>query len=116
MKPNVAREKNSSIFGFHGQLTLVSYLPSKGKAVLALSTMHQDTKVEGIAAFIIWMGNFPDWMSSEGSRRRRIFLKELGHALVMPNIKRRAQTPTLQTSIRAAMLSMGVSRPGTRMK
>lgn len=150
MKAHYGRQIYSSLFGFRGLLTLVSYIPSPGLAVLELSTKHHDTKVEGkhqkpeivqhynatksdvanldklatmytsrrktsrwpmvllfnlidvvaaFAAFIIWMGNFPSWKSSEGSGRHQTFLRELGHALVMQSIiKRRAQTPTLNTN------------------
>lgn len=115
-------------FGFHDQLTLIPYVPARGKAVLALSSMHHDNSVSGdkqkpdiilhynntksgvdnlhhlatmytslrkinrwpmvlffnmvdiagIVAFIIWLGNFPDWKSSEGSRRHCVFLREVG--------------------------------------
>ena len=55
--------------------------------------------VGAVAAFIIWMGNFPQWKISEGKRRRRLFLSELANQLVMPHIRRRALTPTLQAPI-----------------
>ena len=47
MKPNSSREVYSSMFGFKDQVTLVSYVPKKNKAVKAPSTMHHDTVVEG---------------------------------------------------------------------
>lgn len=46
MKPNKLREKYSSKFGFCGNMTMVSYVPKKGKAVVLLSTMHDDTAVD----------------------------------------------------------------------
>ena len=55
--------------------------------------------VGAVAAFIIWMGNFPQWKISEGKRRRRLFLSELANQLVMPHIRRRALTRTLQAPI-----------------
>lgn len=156
MKAN-RREQYSSMFGFHNQLTLVSYIPAKGKAVLALSTMHHDNSVggdkqkpeiilhynhtksgvdnldhlatmhtsrrkinrwpmvlffnmldvAGIAAFIVWLGNFPDWKSSEGSRRRRVFLRELGFELVKPHVER-SEIPNLHSAIRQAMAHIDV--------
>ena len=35
------------MFGFAGNLTITSYVSAKGKAVLALSTMHHDETTEG---------------------------------------------------------------------
>ena len=42
--------------------------------------------VGAVAAFIIWLANFPEWRSSEGRRRRRLFLLELAHGLIMPQV------------------------------
>ena len=47
MKASNRREEHSSLFGFNDQLTLVSYVPARGKAVLALSSMHHDKSVSG---------------------------------------------------------------------
>ena len=44
MRPSKQREEHSSIFGFSGPLTLVSFV-KKGKAVVLLSSMHHDTEV-----------------------------------------------------------------------
>ena len=41
--------------------------------------------VGAVAAFIVWLGNFPQWKISEGKRRRRLFLSELANQLVMPH-------------------------------
>ncbi|XP_051984398.1 piggyBac transposable element-derived protein 4-like isoform X3 [Xyrauchen texanus] len=46
MKPSKLREKYSSEFGFNGNMTMVSYVPKKGKAVVLLSTMHDDKAVD----------------------------------------------------------------------
>ena len=43
MKPAKSRETKTSIFGFNDQLTMISYVPQKNKAVLLLSTMHSGT-------------------------------------------------------------------------
>ena len=59
--------------------------------------------VGAVAAFIIWLANFPEWRSSEGRRRRRLFLLELAHGLIMPQVRRRSLIPTLQALIRLAM-------------
>jgi hypothetical protein len=49
MKPNSNRTQHSSVFGFHDQLTLVSYVPKPGKSVTVISSMHHDKAVEGDA-------------------------------------------------------------------
>lgn len=41
-----SRELHSSEFGFHGNMTMVSYVQKKGKAVVLLSTMHDDKAVD----------------------------------------------------------------------
>ena len=47
MQPNNARPERSSAFGFTGDLTMVSYAPSRGKAVVLLSTKHHTATTEG---------------------------------------------------------------------
>jgi len=47
MLKNRKREVNSTIFGFAGEQSLVSYVPKPGKAVLLLSTLHHDMTVTG---------------------------------------------------------------------
>ena len=150
MKASRKREEHSSLFGYHDQFTLASYVPKQGRAVLLLSTLHHDSAVSGpdkkldailhynttksgvdntdhlatvhmsrhktsrwpmslffnmldiggIAAFIVWLGNNPDWKVSEGIRRRRIFLTDLGYAMVTPHMEERAMIATLQAPIR----------------
>ncbi|KAI4828458.1 hypothetical protein KUCAC02_022549 [Chaenocephalus aceratus] len=46
MKPSKLREKHSSESGFSGNMTMVSYVPKKGKAIVLLSTMHDDRAVD----------------------------------------------------------------------
>jgi hypothetical protein len=45
MQAGSDRPSTSSIFGFSGPLTMVSYAPKKNKAVILLSTMHHDATV-----------------------------------------------------------------------
>ena len=45
--PNNRREVGTSIFGFRKNITLVSYVPRKSKAVILLSTMHHNDAVSG---------------------------------------------------------------------
>jgi len=47
MKPSSSREVQSSLFGFHDQLTVVSYVPKPAKAVVVISSMHHDKAVDG---------------------------------------------------------------------
>ena len=47
MKASRARTELSSVFGFSGQQTLVSYVPKKNKAVILLSTLHHDKVLAG---------------------------------------------------------------------
>lgn len=44
-KSNANREVNSSLFGFHGNLTLVSYCQKK-KSMIVLSSMHHDKAID----------------------------------------------------------------------
>jgi hypothetical protein len=39
-------EVESSIFAFHDEVTLVSYVPKENRTGTALSTEHHDSKVE----------------------------------------------------------------------
>jgi len=87
-----------------------------------LITWQQCSQVEGkfgnvvdvaAVAFIIWVGNFPQWKISEGKRRRHLFLSEPANQLVIPQIRCRAVTPTLQAPIRNAMKSVGIDLPPT---
>ena len=50
--------------------------------------------VGAAAAFIVWLGNFPQWKISEGERRRLLFLSERANQLAMPHMRRRALTTT----------------------
>jgi hypothetical protein len=45
MLPDRHREVTSSLFGFHDQMTIVSYVPKRNKSVVLLSTMHHDNKI-----------------------------------------------------------------------
>ena len=47
MKASRKREEHSSLFGYHDQFTLASYVPKQGRAVLLLSTLHHYSAVSG---------------------------------------------------------------------
>jgi len=44
--PDKNKVVSSSVFGFQKNKTLVSYVPRKNKAVILLSTMHHDSKID----------------------------------------------------------------------
>lgn len=44
--PNRHREPKTSLFGFQRDLTLLSYVPKKGKSVLVVSSMHHDNEID----------------------------------------------------------------------
>ena len=44
-KPARQRDRNSSIFGFTKDLTIVSYVPKKNKSVVLLSSLHRDSAI-----------------------------------------------------------------------
>ena len=67
--------------------------------------------VGAVAAFVCWVAKFPEWKSSEGKRRRRIFLLDVGESLVLPHIQVRSANPSLQRHIRTAMKMVGVELP-----
>jgi len=158
MQPSPGREEQSSIFGFAGQVTLVSYVPKKRNAVLLLSTMHHDKAVESdtkkpeiithynahkggvdnmdhlvgtysvkrkcnrwpmvlffnlidvaaLAAYIVWLCNFPNWSIQRRCSRRRLFLQMLGEELVEDLLQERLQKPqVLQRSVKSALVDLG---------
>ena len=47
MKPSSIRDVHGTLFGFHDQLTLVSYVPKPAKSVIVISSMRHDKAVEG---------------------------------------------------------------------
>jgi len=47
MLPRMDRAEYSSIFGYDGKITIVSYVRKPNHAVLALSTTHHDMQTEG---------------------------------------------------------------------
>ena len=44
--PDKSRPQSSSLFGFSKNMTMVSYVPKKNKAVVLLSTMHNDAAID----------------------------------------------------------------------
>ena len=50
MQPKRGRQALTSLFGFHEHMTLVSFVPKPNKAVMLLSTMHHDAKVDAASS------------------------------------------------------------------
>ena len=67
--------------------------------------------VGAVAAFVCWVAKFPEWKSSEGKRRRRIFLWDVGESLVLPHIQVRSANLSLLRHIRTAMKMVGAELP-----
>lgn len=64
-------------------------------------------------AFVLWNINNPTWKDHKGSRRlnkRRLFLTEAAHSLMMPMITARAENKSIshQPSVAQALLAVGV--------
>ena len=64
-----------------------------------------------VAAFVYWVAKFSEWKSSEGKRRRRIFLLDVGESLVLPHTQVRFTNPSLLRHIRTVMKMVGVELP-----
>ncbi|XP_070300249.1 piggyBac transposable element-derived protein 4-like [Salvelinus sp. IW2-2015] len=143
------RPINSTKFVFTADMSLVSYVPKKGKNVVLMRALHRDRRICGqehqkteiimdynatkggvdnldklvtgdcckrrtlrwplviffnildISAyntFVIWMALNPDWNRGK-LQRRRLFLEELGKALVRPEIQRKQHIPRSPASV-----------------
>ena len=64
--------------------------------------------VGAIAAFVIWMINYPEWKAFEGKQKRCVFLSELACQLVTPQVQRQANIATLHTPGKLCMKLFGV--------
>ena len=59
--------------------------------------------IAAIAAYVVWLCNFPDWRINKRLSRRRFFLKELGTTLEDDLLQQRLQNPrALRKSVRFA--------------
>ena len=66
-------------------------------------------------AFVIWMALNPEW-NRRKLQRRRLFLEELGKALMRPQIQRRQHAPrtTASAAIMRRIQEENVGAPSTR--
>lgn len=62
--------------------------------------------IGGLNAYILWIMLNPRWNQGK-NYRRSLFLKEVGRALVEPQVQRRIQVPQLQLPVRHAMQAAG---------
>ena len=79
-----------------------SYSTKRMTARWPLVIYYNMIDVSAYNAFVIWTEIFPDWNVSK-LYKRRIFLEELGKALVTPHIQRRQhlpRTPTAAATVR----------------
>lgn len=93
--PEIILHYNATKGGVNNLDHLVKMFATRKKINKWPMTMFMNVvDVVAIAAFIIWIGNFLDWKCSELGRHRRIYLRQLWNALVMPHMKSRADTAT----------------------
>ena len=71
--------------------------------------------VAGVAAYVIWLTNKPQWKISSHQSRRRLFLIQLGTDLVEEYIKRRVQQKRfLRKSAYRCLVTLGYIDPKER--
>lgn len=64
-----------------------------------------------VAAYVVWTAAYPDWNANK-RYRRRLFLKELGFAMVDEELQRRSQNPqAMQRQVKLAFESLGRANP-----
>jgi len=54
-----------------------------------MTVFYTIVDVAALNAFVVWLHKTPNWKASQGTRRRRIFLLELGKSLVLPYVEER---------------------------
>ncbi|XP_026175349.1 piggyBac transposable element-derived protein 4-like [Mastacembelus armatus] len=79
-----------------------------------VAMFHNILDVSVYNAYVIWRETHPEWMSGKRNRRR-LFLEQLGHALVTPFILCRKQTPRAE-SARALMRGIRSNSPVSSRK
>ena len=61
-----------------------------------LIVFHNIVEVSSYNAFVIWRETNPDWMPCKWNKRR-VFLEQLGMALVTPMIERSERLPCMES-------------------
>ncbi|KAL7403957.1 hypothetical protein ABVT39_007812 [Epinephelus coioides] len=75
-----------------------------------MAVFHNMLDVSSYNAFVIWREVNPDWMPGKRNRRR-VFLEELGKALVAPLIRRRKRAPRAEAAESRYMAAIWRRRP-----
>lgn len=92
-KPSVILDYNATKGGVDNLDKVTgSYSTKRMTARWPLVIFYNMIDVSAYNAFVIWMEIFPEWNVSK-LYKRRIFLEELGKALVVPHIQRRRHMP-----------------------
>ncbi|KAL3983487.1 M-phase phosphoprotein 8 [Sarotherodon galilaeus] len=131
----LGREALSSKFAFTDTHTLVSYVPKKNRNVILMSTLHKDVAsspaytckrmtahwsvalfhnildVSAFNAYVVRTAIDPTWNQGR-SFKKRLFLAELGKALVTPLIQQCQYIPCTPAS---ASLVKSVQAPATAL-
>ncbi|UYV81846.1 hypothetical protein LAZ67_20002683 [Cordylochernes scorpioides] len=95
---NRARQVFSSIFSFQKNVSLVSYVPKRGKSAILLSTMHTTATIdEKINSKLLFDGNQPQNIY----KRRKDFLKALSLELVTEYHHIRSTTKSFSKLLRS---------------
>ena len=84
---------------------LVHNYKSKRQTRWPMSFFHNLEDVAGVAAFIVWTCQHPEWYACK-TNKRKLFLKELGEKLVDAAISRRIKKGHLRKIFKAAIEQM----------
>ncbi|XP_067088064.1 piggyBac transposable element-derived protein 4-like [Osmerus mordax] len=115
-KPEIIMDYNASKGGVDNMDKLVTAYSCKRRTLRwPLVIFFDMLDISAYNAFVIWMAMNPEWNRSK-LQRRRLFLEELGKALVTPQIQRRQHVP--RTPASAAIMRRiqveNASAPSTR--
>ena len=93
-KPEIIHHYNSTKSGVDNMDHLACIYSCKRKTNRwPMVLFYNILDTAGIASFVIWMCNNPEWNKSSKAIRRRQFLVSLGESLVEPLIRRRLNNP-----------------------
>ncbi|XP_031162809.1 piggyBac transposable element-derived protein 4-like [Sander lucioperca] len=107
-KPDIILHYNSTKGGVDNLDKLVGTYSCRRKTTRwPLAVFHNILDVSAYNAFVLWRELRPQWMRGK-LYRRRVFLEQLGRALVTPLIERRSRLPRTEAS--AALVKALTSR------
>ncbi|XP_014912949.1 piggyBac transposable element-derived protein 4-like [Poecilia latipinna] len=97
-KPNIILDYNHTKGGVDNLDKVIgTYSCRRMTARWPLVIFHNIIDVSSYNAFVIWREINPSWMSAK-TNKRRVFLEQLGKALVTPHIERRTHVPRTEAS------------------